>query len=1168
MSDTQSLLQGLKNPNSFDVYKTQKSTVAPTTLISSYTECLGQKIYGNKRDAGAFLANTTITDAFPRESKQGLSFYTFYHPFAPLFIKKLNQEGVNDLLASNVAEYSKDPHPIIDSSTKMLANDGGTAFDDFQPDFDYIQEFSKPSPHTYSNPQNNYYLENVDFSEYGTYSGYNWELFFHAPFLIATRLSKNGHYAEAREWFHTIFDPTEKPDSKDPTSNAPFWKVLPFKSTQTHDIVTYLEGLKPGYDKDPLSPTNSQNNQMIDQGRADPFNAFLIARNRPVAFMKNVVMRYLDNLIAWGDDLFRTYTRENINEATQLYVMASHLLGPKPPFVPTSGTIQPKSYNDLVGSLDDIGDALVAHENSFPNSSEIQHVCSSTPQSLLGVGQSLYFCVPPNDTLLQYWSTVADRLFKIRHGQNIMGVVKPLALFEPPIDPALLIKAHAEGLDIAGILADLESPAPMYRFSYLLQKAKEFCGEVVSLGSAVLSACEKRDAEDLSKLRQTQEIDMLNRVTEVKTRQVVEARANKDALQSSRTTAIQKLQHYTIELLNMGGPTIPDVIPLPDELDANSNLSAETAIAPVPTTPDFAPIDDGGVKMIAKEKQEIDFNETAKWLQVAGNGLETLAGIFRFLPDINILSSPWGVGGSTNVTGGQSISEAFSANSRAFSGNSSFYSAEANSSYKMSLHIRRQQDWVFQANMTVREIIQIDKQIMAAQIRQQMAEHELNNHLQQITNAQDIEQFLETKFSNQELYQWMIDKLQDIHKQGYQLAYDMARKAEKAYRFELGLQDSNFIQYGYYEDSYLGITAGEQLQLALKQLDAAYIENNVREFELTKHISLISLDPAALLQLIETGSCQFDIPEEWWDMDYPGHYFRRIKSVGISIPCIAGPYTTVNSTLRLQKNSIRFNSSIPNKYPKDANSNDPRFMENNIPFTAIATSSAQNDSGTFELNFRDERYLPFEGAGVISTWQLELNGKFVQDDFSVVDLSQFDYSTISDVIMHVRYTSREDAGDFRQKAIENLGEYKGKSNFMRLFRPKYDFPNEFYAFTQAPVPGGQQILNLTLDKSRFPFFATNGNIHVNRIEFFADTDGKSNISFSLDAPNGPSVPLSNDTDFGSLVHGIADYTNPLTIVPSVGKILQIKADQQQLLASDNLKDLYVLIHYSLIPILP
>jgi hypothetical protein len=29
---------------------------------------------------------------------------------------------------------------------------------------------------------------------------------------------------------------------------------------------------------------------------------------------------------------------------------------------------------------------------------------------------------------------------------------------------------------------------------------------------------------------------------------------------------------------------------------------------------------------------------------------------------------------------------------------------------------------------------------------------------------------------------------------------------------------------------------------------------------------------------------------------------------------------------------------------------------------SIATSNAQNDDGMFELNFRDERYLPFEGA--------------------------------------------------------------------------------------------------------------------------------------------------------------------------------------------------------------
>jgi Tc toxin complex TcA C-terminal TcB-binding domain len=36
------------------------------------------------------------------------------------------------------------------------------------------------------------------------------------------------------------------------------------------------------------------------------------------------------------------------------------------------------------------------------------------------------------------------------------------------------------------------------------------------------------------------------------------------------------------------------------------------------------------------------------------------------------------------------------------------------------------------------------------------------------------------------------------------------------------------------------------------------------------------------------------------------------------------------------------------------------------------SSSGQNDTGLFEMNPRDERYLPFEGSGVISEWQLQL----------------------------------------------------------------------------------------------------------------------------------------------------------------------------------------------------
>jgi len=56
--------------------------------------------------------------------------------------------------------------------------------------------------------------------------------------------------------------------------------------------------------------------------------------------------------------------------------------------------------------------------------------------SLLGVGSTLYFCIPPNKNLLDQWDTAADRLYKIRHCQDIDGIERKLALFAPPIDPA------------------------------------------------------------------------------------------------------------------------------------------------------------------------------------------------------------------------------------------------------------------------------------------------------------------------------------------------------------------------------------------------------------------------------------------------------------------------------------------------------------------------------------------------------------------------------------------------------------------------------------------------------------------------------------------------------------------------------------------------------------
>ena len=131
-----------------------------------------------------------------------------------------------------------------------------------------------------------------------------------------------------------------------------------------------------------------------------------------------------------------------------------------------------------------------------------------------------------------------------------------------------------------------------------------------------------------------------------------------------------------------------------------------------------------------------------------------------------------------------------------------------------------------------------------------------------------------------------------------------ARKAEQALQLELGDSSLSYIQSNYL-DGMEGLLAGEKMLYDIKRMEMDYHDLNVREYELTKHVSLLQVAPLSLIQLRATGTCMVSLPEELFDMDGPGHYFRRIKSVAVTIPCVTGPYTGVNCTLSLQNSSIR-----------------------------------------------------------------------------------------------------------------------------------------------------------------------------------------------------------------------------------------------------------------------
>jgi hypothetical protein len=346
--------------------------------------------------------------------------------------------------------------------------------------------------------------------------------------------------------------------------------------------------------------------------------------------------------------------------------------------------------------------------------------------------------------------------------------------------------------------------------------------------------------------------------------------------------------------------------------------------------------------------------------------------------------------------------------------------------------------------------------------------------------------FMQTKFSSQELYGWMQGQLSSLYYQYYRLAVDTARKAEATMKRELmrpELDATTYIQPNYFDSGHQGLLTGEALYLDIKSMELDYHTYNLRELELTRHVSLRQLDPLALLQLKITGSATVTIPEWLYDRDCPGHYMRRLKTVAVSIPSVVGPYTTVNCTLTLQNSSVRISPALRSgNYQRSTSSDDSRFVDYYGTVDSVVTSGAVSDSGMFETNLRDDRFLPFEGAGAISTWTLTLPA-----------IHSFDYSTITDVILHVRYTARDGGAALAGPVNAYLKKQLPPSTsggdpapaLALLLSLRHDFPNDWYVFTAG---GSTADFTATLTVDYFPYLVQNATLTIQSITVYAASE--------------------------------------------------------------------------------
>jgi len=927
--------------------------------------------------------------------------------------------------------------------------------------------FGRLNPQGPVNPPDVEFGEQVSFA--GPYGNYYWELFFHAPLLVAKLLNSNQQFADAQNWLRYIFDPTVMPDPVTPdsfvsddidkatsektfaaladpnvgllspagevtakfaaaqpaddiinaaavlqdpikakevnnfllthylaTPQARFWRFLPFRNRTLESLVGQL-----------TNPTE------IAVYNEDPFDPHAVARLRVGAYEKAVVMQYVDNLLDWGDSEFSQYTYETITTATMLYAYAYDLLGPRPRDLGPCAASFPAGFVDIQAKYAQtpggIPQFLIELEQAAGG--------GSSPRAATPAFNDLdgYFCVPENDQFTAYWDRVEDRLYKIRHCLNIAGQAQPMPLFDPPLDPMALVRAAAAGGNLLDAAALAQPDVPAYRFRPLLEAARGVASTLAGLGAGLLAALEKNDGEALARLHSTHEQAVLNLTTVIKQKQIDGQQADLQALQLSKTAAQYRRDS-------------------------------------------FQQMIDGG--LIGGERAGNVLLAEALVPQGVAVGIHGVAIAGYLAPNIFGFAD-----------GGMQFGDAVNMGASIAEGIAGILNQGANLATTMAGYKRRSSDWEYQRQLAQDDMDQLDTQTSAAQARLDSARQELAAHLQQVANAKSEDDFLRSKFTSLDLYSWMVSRLSSVYFQTYRLALDMALAAQTAYRYELDRGDQ-FITFDYWDNLRKGLLAGESLTLSLEQLERAYLTGNPRRLEIEKVVSLRRQFPAEFLafklgQGGAPGRLAFTLDESLYDFDFPGHYCRKIKSVSVSIPAVVGPYQSLNATLVQKHNTVVLKPDVGainyllSKRARQTGdcstgqgqSVDPPgadvLRQDWVPNQQIAVSRGVEDAGVFVLDFNDERYLPFEGTGAVSSWELSLPP----------ETNQLNFDSISDVVVRVQYTALDGGADF---AGNVRGAYRGATgqNFLnaKAIDLRQAYPSAwFQLFSAAPAAGKQQL---------------------------------------------------------------------------------------------------------------
>ncbi|CQJ19838.1 neuraminidase-like domain-containing protein [Yersinia mollaretii] len=564
-----------------------------------------------------------------------------------------------------------------------------------------------------------------------------------------------------------------------------------------------------------------------------------------------------------------------------------------------------------------------------------------------------HFLPPYNEVLLAYWDKLDIRLYNLRHNLSLEGQPLHLPLFATPIDPQELQRQHSAGAGINTSLNNIAASTSLYRFPLLLERAKSAVGSVMQFGNALQMALEKQDNEALSLLLQQQQQQVLKQTRDIQNANIAILQSSRAATEVMKKGAEARRDYYKQQVNNGISSNEQKAL----EMRVAAQTLGLTAIVPLTvggaldTAPNIFGLADGGSHWGA-------ISQSITWgIQITAGGLEQGAGI------------------------------------QEIKGN----------------YARRAEEWQLQKTLAEQEVAQLQEQLTGLALQISMAEKQRNLAEMEQSHALAIYQMQTTRFSGKELYNWMVGRLSGLYYQLFDAAQPLCLMAKSALERDIDASKTQqlFTNAGW-NDLYQGLLAGEDLMLNLHKMENIWLIEDQRALEVERTISLAEIyQKSANFNLSEkvadyasgtvteevadgSGvsikddilSASIKISELALMDDYPAHMHlgekRRIKQISVTLPALLGPYQDVQATLSYDGSS----SGLANGC------------------TAMAISRGMNDSGQFQLDFNDGKYLPFEGIDISDQGALVL--RFPNATAKQQGLLQ----SLSDIILHIRYTIR------------------------------------------------------------------------------------------------------------------------------------------------------------------